>query len=210
MINIDLSFPTQLEVTAGSAALVSPAAPGGPRGATRLERSLQVQSLVETWSRMCPGPGPGPGLSPTPCCRETMKKLWWTVANQAPPPTTASRGKCWKVRPRPLLVCLDHSLTSCLAGHRAMLVAVPQRHRGRRHHRRRRDIVHQEGRGSPHHCGSCLVTSDLPADSPSRRVLAILGAANTDQGHTPCQLFTQLDELTVGGGDSPEWKEAAR
>ncbi|XP_075901861.1 sodium bicarbonate cotransporter 3-like isoform X3 [Nelusetta ayraudi] len=97
-----------------------------------------------------------------------------------------------------------------LEGHRAMLVAVPQRRRGRRHHRRRRDIVDQEGQGSPHHCGSCLVTSDLPADSPSRRVLAILGAANTDQGHTPCQLFTQLDELTVGGGDSPEWKEAAR
>lgn len=71
-------------------------------------------------------------------------------------------------------------------------------------------MVHQEGRGSPQHGGSCHVTSDLPADSPSQRVLAILGAANMDQDHTPCQLFTQLDELTVGGGDSPEWKEAAR
>lgn len=116
MINIDLSFPTQLEVTAGSAALVSPAAPGGPRGATRLERSLQVQSLVETRSRMCPDPGPGPGLSPTPCCRETMKKLWWTVANQAPPPTTASRGKCWKVRPRTPPAGVSGPLSHFLSG----------------------------------------------------------------------------------------------
>lgn len=46
MINSDLSFPTQLEVTAGSAALVSPAAPGGPR--TDPSRS-------RVWLR--PGPG---------------------------------------------------------------------------------------------------------------------------------------------------------
>lgn len=139
-----------------------------------------------------------------------MRKLWWTVARQAPPPTAASREKSWKVRPRPQLEWMDNSLTSCLAGHRAMLVAVPQRRRGRRHHRRRRGIAHQEERGFPQHGGSGLVTADLPADSPSQRVLAILGAADTDQDHTPCQLFTQLDELTVTDGDLLEWKEAAR
>lgn len=110
----------------------------------------------------------------------------------------------------PLLLCLDHSLTSCLVGHHAMLVAVPQRHRGHKHHRRKRRVVNKEGRGSVHPDRSWLMTSDQLTDSPSRRVLAILGAVDTDQGHIPCQLFTQLDELTVGGGDSPEWKEAAR
>lgn len=55
-----------------------------------------------------------------------------------------------------------------------------------------------------------LVTYDQLAESPSRRVLDILGAVDTDQDHTPCKLFTQLDELTVGAGDSPEWKEVAR
>lgn len=139
-----------------------------------------------------------------------MKKSWWTVAKQAPPFTGVYRGKSWKVRPRPLLVCPDHSFTSCLVGHHAMLVAVPQRRRGHRHHRRKRGVVNEEGRGSLHLGHSLLMTSDQLTDSPSRRVLAILGAVDTDQGHTPCQLFTQLDELTVGGGDSPEWKEAAR
>lgn len=91
-----------------------------------------------------------------------------------------------------------------------MLVAVPQRRRGHRHHRRKREVVKEEGWSSPPDGRSRLVTSDQLEDSPSRRVLAILGAVDTDQDHTPCQLFTQLDELTVGGGDSPEWKEAAR
>lgn len=70
--------------------------------------------------------------------------------------------------------------------------------------------MNKEGRGSVHPDRSWLMTSDQLTDSPSSRVLAILEAVDTDQGHTPCQLFTQLDELTVGGGDSPEWKEAAR
>lgn len=115
------------------------------------------------------------------------------------------------MRPRPPAgVFLGGCLTPCLAGHRVMLVAVPQRRRGHRHHRRRQGAALKEGRGTPHRSESRPVTPDLPADSPSRRVLAILGAADTDQGHAPCQLFTQLDELTAGSGDSAEWKEAAR
>lgn len=167
-----------------------------------------------SWCRMYPisgpGAGPGPSLSPTPCCREMMQTFWWTVAKQAPPFSAASRGKSWKVRQSPLLVFLDHSLIYCLIGHHTMLVAVPQRRCGHRHQHRKREVLNKEGRSSLHHGRSWFVTSDQLADSPSRRVLAILGAVDADQDHTPCQLFTQLDELTIGSGDSPEWKEAAR
>lgn len=114
------------------------------------------------------------------------------------------------------------------SGHRAVYICVPlsrfsqrtRRHQGRRHQQKQRDHPDQEkGQGSPTYGRSRLsdtlmahgddynMTSDVPADTPSQRVQAILGVEDGDQEHAPHHLFTELDELTVAG---EEWKETAR
>lgn len=114
------------------------------------------------------------------------------------------------------------------SGHRAAYICVPlsrfgqrtRRRRGRRHQQKRRDHPDEEkGRGSPTygrfrlndtlmaHGDDYNVTSDVPADTASQRVRAILETEDGDQEHAPHHLFTELDELTVAG---EEWKETAR
>lgn len=114
-----------------------------------------------------------------------------------------------------------------LSGHRAANICVPlsrfsqrtRRRRGRWHRQKQQDHPDEEkGRGSAtygrFHLSDTLmahgddynVTSDVPADTPSQRVHAILGMEDGDQEHAP-PLFTELDELTVAG---EEWKETAR
>ncbi|NXJ86553.1 S4A8 protein, partial [Trogon melanurus] len=44
---------------------------------------------------------------------------------------------------------------------------------------------------------------------PSQRVQFILGT-EVDEQHTPCNLFTEMDEICVKGGEDAKWNETAR
>ncbi|XP_043537881.1 electroneutral sodium bicarbonate exchanger 1-like isoform X5 [Chiloscyllium plagiosum] len=50
---------------------------------------------------------------------------------------------------------------------------------------------------------------NLTYDTPSQRVQFILGTEDDDE-HVPHELFTELDEICVRGGEDAEWKETAR
>ncbi|XP_067880778.1 electroneutral sodium bicarbonate exchanger 1-like isoform X4 [Heterodontus francisci] len=96
-----------------------------------------------------------------------------------------------------------------LEGHRTLYVGVrmPLGRQSHRHHRthgskhkkrdRVKDTVQEEGK------------DNLTYDTPSQRVQFILGTED-DEEHVPHELFTELDEICVRGGEDAEWKETAR
>ncbi|GCB73043.1 hypothetical protein scyTo_0002315 [Scyliorhinus torazame] len=84
---------------------------------------------------------------------------------------------------------------------------MPLGRQSHRHHRthgskhkkrdRVKDAVQEEGK------------DNLTYDTPSQRVQFILGTED-DEEHVPHELFTELDEICVRGGEDAEWKETAR
>ncbi|XP_066906807.1 electroneutral sodium bicarbonate exchanger 1 isoform X4 [Halyomorpha halys] len=87
-------------------------------------------------------------------------------------------------------------------GHRAHSIYVgvhlPGKRRHRRHHK------HHQKQPQPHE------EPPQPGTPPGQRVQFILGETGEDPERCSHPLFSEMEELVLGEGDVPEWKETAR
>ncbi|KAL1124567.1 hypothetical protein AAG570_001191 [Ranatra chinensis] len=77
-------------------------------------------------------------------------------------------------------------------------VHLPGHKRHRRHHRHH------------HHNKNNNSSKQVAVTPPSQRVQFILGEDADDDTHESHPLFSEMEELVMGDGDVPEWKETAR
>uniref|UniRef100_A0A0K8SVL4 Anion exchange protein n=2 Tax=Lygus hesperus TaxID=30085 RepID=A0A0K8SVL4_LYGHE len=92
-------------------------------------------------------------------------------------------------------------------GHRAHSmyygVSLPGKKRHRRHHRHHHKGLNPNAKGA-------TPEQDVPVTPPAQRVQFILGEDADDRTHESHPLFSEMEELVLGDGDIPEWKETAR
>ncbi|XP_038047146.1 sodium bicarbonate cotransporter 3-like isoform X2 [Patiria miniata] len=104
------------------------------------------------------------------------------------------------------------------AGHRAVYVGVHMPLKHRHHHRHHRHKHRHKKNGleesdSNQEMGPSsetpLLKEEKPEQPPQQRVKFILGDEG-DEEHVSHEVFTELEELTVGGDGEESWKEMAR
>ncbi|KAF6214608.1 hypothetical protein GE061_009351 [Apolygus lucorum] len=92
-------------------------------------------------------------------------------------------------------------------GHRAHSmyygVSLPGKKRHRRHHKHHHKGLNINVKGA-------APEQDVPVTPPAQRVQFILGEDADDRTHESHPLFSEMEELVLGDGDIPEWKETAR
>ncbi|XP_014248076.1 sodium bicarbonate cotransporter 3 isoform X2 [Cimex lectularius] len=90
-------------------------------------------------------------------------------------------------------------------GHRAHSIYVGVHLPGKKRHRRHHKHHHK---ATPHAKGP--QEQEVPITPPAQRVQFILGEDADDNTHESHPLFSEMEELVMGEGDVPEWKETAR